>query len=298
MGYGDELMAIGDAWRLHRADPQRRRVAIGDGRRRRLDYPELLHGLDFIASIEEAAQGELPWVLSYRAIRPYHDHAVMRRDWRQRHPLRSRLLRRLKDRQLVDALGYYRFRLDYRPVPAPLVLTNDEQAVYNAWRGRRFILIEPHCKAEASPGKRWPFERYVEVVRQLAPQIEMLQIGAPDTPLLPGLSRVPTQSFRDSLPFLKAAQLYIGPEGGLHHAAAAMGVRAVVLFGGYTPPQVTGYDFHVCLTGNSTEACGIQHEACSHCAAAMAAISSDEVVAHAQRLLAVPAAIGSTLDAG
>lgn len=286
MGYGDELMAIGDAWRLHRADPRRRRVAIGDGRQRCIDYPELVQGLDFIASEEEAAAGNLPWVISYRAIRPYHDHAAMRRDWRQRHPLRSRLWRRLKDRQLVDALGYYRFRLDYRPVPAPLVLSDDEQAVLEPWRERRFVLIEPHCKADASPGKRWPMDRYIEVVRRLAPQVEMLQVGAPDAPLLPGLARAPTRRFRDALPFLKAAQLYIGPEGGLHHAAAAMGTRAVVLFGGYTPPQVTGYEFHVCLTGNSTAACGIQHDVCPHCMAAMDAISADDVVAEAQRLMA------------
>lgn len=286
MGYGDELMAIGDAWRLHQADPQCRRVAIGDGHRRRIDFPELLHGLDFIADEAEAASGRVPWVISYRAIRPYHDHAEMRRLYRQRHPLRARL-RPPADRQLVDRLGCYRFRLDYRATPAPLVLTEAEQAVHAQWQSRRFLLIEPHSKAQASPGKRWPFERYVEVVRQLAPEIEILQLGAPDSPLIDGLSRVPTNSFREVLPYLKAAQLYIGPEGGLHHAAAAMGTRAVVLFGGYTPPQVTGYDFHVCLTGNSREACGVQRGECPHCRAAMAAISADEVVAQARRLLAM-----------
>ncbi|NKF23609.1 glycosyltransferase family 9 protein [Solimonas marina] len=285
MGYGDELMAIGDAWRLHQADPQKRRVAIGDGRCRRIDYPELTHGLDFLASEAEAASGELPWVISYRAYRPYHDHAAMRRAFRERHPLRSRLRRRVPDTRLVDLLGFFRYRLDYRPAPAPLVLTDAEQAVREQWAQRRFVLIEPHCKQEAAPGKRWPFERYAEVAQQLAETIEVWQVGAPETPLLPGVMRVPTHSFRDVLPFLAAARLYIGPEGGLHHAAAAMKTPAVVLFGGYTPPQVTGYDFHVCLTGNSDEACGVHHSECAHCRAAMTAITVDQVVAEARSLL-------------
>lgn len=45
MGYGDELMALGDAWRVHQADPRRRRVAIGDGKRLWCDHPELRRGL-------------------------------------------------------------------------------------------------------------------------------------------------------------------------------------------------------------------------------------------------------------
>ena len=286
MGYGDELMAIGDAWQVHLADPQRRRVAIGDGVRRRLDYPELTHGLDFIASDAEVAAGGLPWVRSYRAWRPYHDHAAMRRLLHRRHPLRSLFGRRVPDTRLVDVLGFYRYRLDYRARPAPLVLTGPEQDLFEQWRQRRFIVIEPHAKAAASPGKRWPFERYVDVARQLGSDIELHQLGAPDTPLLPGLTRLPTQRFRDALPYLKAAQLYIGPEGGLHHAAAAMNTRAVVLFGGYTPTSVTGYDFHVCLGGDAASACGVQHRECPHCVAAMAAIDATTVVAHARQLLA------------
>jgi hypothetical protein len=286
MGYGDELMAIGDAWRIHRADPRRRRVAIGDGRELRVDYPCLREGLSFIATLEDLrADPELPWVISYRGFRPYHDHAAMRRLYRAQHPWRSRLRWRVDDVDLVGETGRYCFDLAYRPTPAPLVLSDAERDAVQAWSGRRFVLMEPNTKAEASPGKQWPFERYAEVARQLAGAIEVLQIGAEGSRLLPGVARAPTQRFRDSLPLLKAARLYIGAEGGLHHAAAAMGTPAVVLFGGYTPPQVTGYDFHVCLTGNSTGACGVHDRRCPHCEAAMAAITPDEVVGHARRLL-------------
>jgi hypothetical protein len=37
-------------------------------------------------------------------------------------------------------------------------------------------------------------------------------------------------------------------EGGISHIAAALGTPAVVLFGGFTRPEWTGYDFHINLT--------------------------------------------------
>jgi hypothetical protein len=48
-----------------------------------------------------------------------------------------------------------------------------------------------------------------------------------------------------------------------------------VLFGGFIPPQVTGYDLHTNLTGGA-EACG-HVEPCKHCQRAMANISVDQV---------------------
>jgi hypothetical protein len=44
-------------------------------------------------------------------------------------------------------------------------------------------------------------------------------------------------------------------EGGMHHAAAAVGVPAVVLFGGFIPPEIMGYKGQISLTGGAT-ACG------------------------------------------
>lgn len=282
MGYGDSLMAIGDAWALHQRDPQRRKVAIGDGRQVEVAHPELRRGLDFLAT-QNDVDGATPWVISFRGFRPYHDHEAMRALFRKRHPLRSRLAGIPEPRKLIRALGRFVYRMDYRPTPAPIVFDASERAIVNEWSARRFVLIEPHVKDDASPSKRWPLERYAEVARGLSRHVEVLQIGAPDSPALEGLVRAPTRSFRDALVYLTAAQLYIGPEGGLHHAAAATGTRAVVLFGGYTPPEVTGYDFHARLTGGAGYACGEHFRFCEHCRAAMARITADEVLVHALR---------------
>jgi hypothetical protein len=69
----------------------------------------------------------------------------------------------------------------------------------------------------------------------------------------------------------------------MHHGAAAVGVGGVVLFGGFIPPQTTGYAIHANLTGGA-EACG-SLAACAHCRDAMDRIEVEEVVEHAMARL-------------
>jgi ADP-heptose:LPS heptosyltransferase len=106
---------------------------------------------------------------------------------------------------------------------------------------------------------------------------------------LAGVEQLETRSFRDVLAVLANASLYIGGEGGLHHGAAAVSIPAVVIFGGFIPPSVTGYATHANLTGGA-EACG-SLKPCAHCRKAMAAISIDDVYGAAMnKLLLIPLA--------
>lgn len=126
--------------------------------------------------------------------------------------------------------------------------------------------------------KDWPFERYQAVADALIKQgRKVLQFDYGLGPMLNGVVRVPTRQFRDALAVLSYAGLYIGPEGGLHHGAAAVGIPAVVIFGGWVPPAVTGYASHINLTGGATEWCG-NFAACAHCRQALDRISVDEVI--------------------
>ena len=43
---------------------------------------------------------------------------------------------------------------------------------------------------------------------------------------------------------MKYCNLFLGHEGGFAHAAAALSKPAVVIYGGWIPPEVTGYEFH------------------------------------------------------
>lgn len=161
----------------------------------------------------------------------------------------------------------------FRPIPGEIHLTPTE--IQNAESfGRDFVLIEPNVKATAY-NKQWPVARYQEVANKLRRTRRVVQfLGAN---VLRGVEVIQTSTFREAAAVLANALIYVGPEGGLHHAAAAVNVRAVVIFGGFIHPRTTGYESHVNIFKGS-RACGTVGRRCPHCADAMRRISVQEVM--------------------
>lgn len=153
----------------------------------------------------------------------------------------------------------------YRPVPAKVILPPNLLHWAEQYRGR--VVIEPRIKPGASVNKQW--RRWGDLMAR-----------RPDVPWFV-MSDLP--SFGHALAVLSVASAAVLPEGGLHHAAAAVGLPAVVIFGGYISPDVTGYDTHINLfTGG--EACG-NRGPCRHCEKAMSQISPAQVVAALDTIL-------------
>jgi ADP-heptose:LPS heptosyltransferase len=82
---------------------------------------------------------------------------------------------------------------------------------------------------------------------------------------------------------LSRARAAVLPEGGLHHAAAAVGVKSIVIYGGYISPQQTGYNLHENIfTGG--EPCGMRIP-CRHCEKAMASIAPEMVMEKLKKIM-------------
>lgn len=168
----------------------------------------------------------------------------------------------------------------FRVKPGEVFL--DESETYE--KDDRLILIEPNVpiNKKCAPNKQWPLDRWQMVASELTRRgwnVRQFEYGAPNRVC----SSIHTNDFRQAIGRLGSARLAILHEGGLHHAAAAVGIPAVVLFGGFVPPQVLGYDDHVNLTGGA-EACG-SYGKCDHCLEAMRNISAEQVIEVAGRLL-------------
>lgn len=238
------------------AQARGKRVAFGDGRRILWDSQskEVFAHNPNIAPPGSEAAADLEWVAFYKGHRIYN--------------------RQSGDRWLWNP--------DFRPAPGELFFTSLEMDTGKR-RGKGFVLIEPSVPVwkPSAPNKDWGWANYQTAARILGARgYRLVQfVHARGGRSLVGVDAVRTWSFRDALSMLRRAALYVGPEGGLHHAAAALGVPGVVLFGGFIPPSVTGYAIHTNLTGGA-EACGSLRR-CDHCQAAMAAISVQDVVAAA-----------------
>jgi ADP-heptose:LPS heptosyltransferase len=257
MGWGDEIMVTAQARRMQRTDP--RPVAVrskkGGARWHPIwdNNPRLARPDSFVSG------GDVQWCENYPGRRPYLDY------------------KRFDNRNPATPLV---FVPSFRVEPGEIYFSAQERELAKHGRGR--IIIEPNIKPGASPNKDWSWSRWRRLARELR-DLPLLQLGVPGSRVLEGVQFLSTLNMRTAAAILAGAELVIAPEGGLHHAAAALGVRAVVIFGGFISPATTGYDMHRNLfTGG--QACGMRIP-CRHCADAMAKITPAQVAAAAREQL-------------
>lgn len=257
MGIGDNLMASGMA---RGAAARGKRIAFGNGLKILWDqHSEIIfRGNPNVAAPGTERAIPVEWIPFYKGHRIYN---------------RS------------DA-GRWVWNYDFKAIAGEVFLAAHERKFAESI-GQGYVVIEPNVPAfkTVAPNKQWPVARYELAAKKLrASGFDIVQMVNPGTSTrLSSARSVSTPDFRRALAVLARAALYVGPEGGLHHGAAAVGIPAVVLFGGFVPPEVTGYDTHTNLTGGS-EACG-SLTACEHCRKAMETISVAEVAAAARRHL-------------
>jgi ADP-heptose:LPS heptosyltransferase len=252
MGIGDNLMATGMA---RGAAKRGVRIAFGCGKKLRWDQHSAMVFANNpnIARPGHERNGSIKWIAYHKGNRIYNTHDAANNRWI--------------------------WNYDFQPVPGEMFFSNEE-ARDGKRHGKGFVVVEPEVVTwkSSSANKDWGRAKYQQVARVLkADGQRVVQFAHEKSgPMLEGVEKVVTRNFRDALAILSHARLLISPEGGLHHGAAAVGVPAVVLFGGFIPPSVTGYENAKNLTGGA-EACG-SLQPCAHCRQAMNRITVEEVV--------------------
>lgn len=263
MGMGDEVLVTGEVRALQERFQDTRPVQIQDFRGRarwhvmwtnnpRIAKPGAPHG----RVLRNGAR-----------CRFYLDYARMRREWMKNFPAEP------YDVRVKHHLAPWRFTR-HKCKPGELYFPR------MAPRCGKYIVIEPHNKTQVAPNRQWGWRRYEAVVRAI--DADWLQINPRHYPVLEGVRSEPCATFVEACYILSGASLYVGPEGGLYHAAAALGVPAVAIFGGYVSPQNQGYDdpnyTNIYEPMGGASPCG-QRVPCSHCQEAFRLITPDRVIA-------------------
>ena len=244
------------------AQDRGKRIAFGDGRKIIWDQHsrEIFRKNKNIAIPGTERQSDVEWIHFYKGNRLYNKYAGNRWIWNR----------------------------EFKAIPGEIVF-DKEEIDFSKRIKPGFILIEPNVPwhKTVAPNKDWGKAKHQAVANELSSKgYEVAQFSYGPV-RLSGARVIQVSSFREAAIALTRSRMAILPEGGLHHAAAAVGARAVVIFGGFIPPSVTGYDGHTNLTGGA-EACG-SLSPCQHCKAAMDRISVEEVMAAAQGYLKVDA---------
>jgi ADP-heptose:LPS heptosyltransferase len=240
MGLGDVLMSIGEAKRLHKATGKR--VLIID-RSGRPVLSDLFKGVPYLMERPTNAAGPYERLVNASGVRPYIAGKTEKAwTWKP-----------------------------YKPMPADVVLTAEEKAFAEPYRG--LVLIEPHVKAIGHDNKAWLSIYWQHLVAaKVAP---MMQAGPSGTRFLDGVTAVVTPTFRHAIAVMSVAKAFVGTEGGLMHAAAAVRTPAVIIWSEFISPEITGYA-HMKNLRKAGKPCGSRLN-CERCRQSMAAITSTEV---------------------
>ncbi len=153
--------------------------------------------------------------------------------------------------------------------PGNLYLTPQELAFAAPFAGK--VLVEPNTKVVGG-NKAWPFERWQALVDR--DPNRYIQVGSPEARKLRGVEFCETD-FRQALAVLMSSIGFVGCEGALHHAAAAMHIPSVVLWSEFISPEFTGYETQANIR-HANGWCGARIT-CEGCRQSMLAITVDEV---------------------
>lgn len=149
-----------------------------------------------------------------------------------------------------------------------------------------WICILGSANTAYSPNKEWDPVKMSTVVTALNKRFTTIQIGLEADPVLPTSYRMNGQiDFFQSVQLLSQSKLFIGPEGAFMHAAAALQIPAVIIFGGYIHPHQSGY--HTTTGIKSDIACApcLLTSPCPIALQCMKEISADAVLSKAHELL-------------
>lgn len=168
----------------------------------------------------------------------------------------------------------------YRPIPAEIIFTPQDLLDIEEYKKLGdFIFIEPHTKIALHKNNRdWGFKRFKQVTEMDYQFIQPQYSGK-----LLAVTQIETPTFWEAIKLLSVAKTALFSEGGMMHAAAALSIPSVVIFGGLISPEITGYDQNTNIYAGG-EPCGSRF-ACNHCRKAMGDITPEKVIRELKNII-------------
>ena len=273
MGYGDEIMATAFA-KIEKQKYPEREVVVGDFKSRKANYSKVFYNNPNISDPRKLDKNKIIHFVNHCNInRPYVNY------------------KKTTDKTYV-------WNMNHRAIPGELYFDKQEinkaqnviQEAIAFWKtlnsteykGVIFIETSRSIKMKHTLGlinnRNLSFEKWEKIINILRKSYLIIQPTHSNSSIHNNIFSYDCD-FRTACAIMKYCNLFLGPEGGFPHAAAALGKPAVVIFGGWISPQVTGYDFHenIYIDINGSP-CGIRDTECDHCKECMSLIKTERII--------------------
>ena len=273
MGYGDDLMVTALASKTKKKYPERQ-IVIGNLSKKQAYHSIIYDHNPNITDCRFIDSNKPIHIIDYhQGNRPYIDYKKSKE------------------------YGRYVWNKKFKPEPGEIFFSKDEKNKSNlivndaikSWykendkKYKAIIFLETSSTKidELQFGikhknKDWGEKNWSELTARIKNDFLIIHSRHNKTKNIQNIYTTDNTNFREACSILKNCDLYLGPEGGFGHAAAALNKKAVIYFGGWITPEVIGYSFHENIYYfNNNSPCGEYKKICKHCEEARSKISVD-----------------------
>jgi Glycosyltransferase family 9 (heptosyltransferase) len=171
----------------------------------------------------------------------------------------------------------------------PIIFLTPEEKSQNILpkSNKPWIAIQSTGNSAHTELKNWSVEKFQEVAAALRQRYAIVQFGlCGDPPLDVDLNLCGKLTARQLFVAIGECLCLVGQEGFLVHVAAAKGIPSVVVYGGFSAPWQTGYEWNYNLYNPLPCApCWLWGKQCPYSKRCMNEISSQQVIESFNRLM-------------
>ena len=250
MGWGDYIMTTGIVRRLKNQNPNLQ-VLIKEPYNETRQYKDIFYKNPYITSID-SFNNKLPHVKIPRVLAGINNELNDRIIWKKERvaEVGDLYTKNEEEKYAEDSINaiFEHWKIKNKKLPRGLIFLSDTAK-------RNIILNNKIVNYEHYVNKEWGRNKWEEFIKITSKDYILVKTTNSKDNAVEGLYSI-ICDFRTNYAIMEKCDFYIGNEGGLSHLWAITRKRAIVFFGHWIPPHVTGYPFHFNLSNNTHDHCG------------------------------------------
>ena len=250
MGWGDYIMTTGIVRRLKRQNPNLQ-ILVKEPFNKTRQYRDIFYKNPFIVETDTINE-KLPHIKIPRVLAGVNDESKQKIIW--------------SPERVAEVGNFYAKKEEIDFAEKNLKTITDHWKAKNQKQPKGIIFISDTAKRnmiidkkvvyyEHAVNREWGEKKWRRFITLTSRDYILLKTSHIKEEQFDGLYSI-VCDFRTSFSVMTKCDFFIGNEGGLAHLWAITRKKALVIFGHWIPPHVTGYSFHLNLSTNLNDHCG------------------------------------------